>query len=64
MLPATIETTASTASTGIHPAAKECQAALPCIGPNPSTMILASTKKLATFDPDAMKQAMGAGAPS
>jgi len=26
-------------------------------------MILARTKKLATFDPDAMKLAMGVGAP-
>src|SRR2546423_1799374 len=63
-LPRTMDKAATVASTGNQPGANLRQAPLPSTPAKPVAMTLAKTKKLATFEPDAMRAALGVGAPS
>ena len=58
-----MDNAASTASTGDQPASIACQAALPRMGANPTRTIFPKTTNEATFDAEAMKPALGTGAP-
>ncbi len=59
-----MEAAATTASTGTHPVAYDLHAPLPSTPANPIAMTFAKMKKLATFEPEAINAALGAGAPS
>ena len=59
----TMESAASTASSGAQPGSSACQPALPCSGAKPTRTIFPSTTKDATFEPEAMKAALEIGAP-
>src|SRR6516225_11781766 len=58
-----MDNAASAANTGDQPAIIACQSALPRTGPKPTRTILPSTTNDATFEPEAMKAALGIGAP-
>ena len=62
-LPTTMETTASTASTGIQPGRRSARRRCSAHRANAVNRIRASTKKLATLEPEAMNEATGVGAP-
>ncbi len=60
-----METTETTTRTGTQPLwkRKKWRVALPSAPAKPSTRIWKKMKKLATLEPDAMKAALGVGAP-
>src|SRR6185437_1903234 len=61
--PSTMESAAIMASTGAQPVVKCIQAALPSVPAKPTTNSWKKIKKLATLELEAMKAALGAGAP-
>ena len=62
-LPTMTEAAARSAKSGNQPVVKARHAAAPVADANPAARTFARMKKLATFDPLAMKAAAGPGAP-